>query len=382
MSPLPAVPADPTNQYADNAAAAVLGQKFFFDEKFSGPITAASDLGLVGDTQKVSCASCHSGAALDDERSDPSNVSKGTGVHTRNSPAVVNSAFYEWTNWGGRFSAQWELPLVVVENGAIMNGNRLQLVHRIMDAYEADYEAVFGAIPAAAAGFPAAGKPGVAEFDALSATDKDIANRILVNYSKALQAYMRKLVSREAPFDLLMAGDDGAMTEEQMLGALLFADKGCTECHSGPTFSDQGFHDLGVPQTGPGVPLTDDGRFANTPGLLSSAFNRDGVYSDATNTGKLQTIPAVLPDSWKGAFRTPSLRGVTLTAPYMHSGQLATLSDVLDFYEVGANANTGAGVPLADITISVTEKAQMIAFLGTLTGKPVPAALLEDHSPQ
>jgi cytochrome c peroxidase len=384
MSPLPAVPADTTNAFADNAAAATFGQRLFFDEKFSGPMTATGDtnLGAVNEVGKVSCASCHSGPALDDERSDPATVSKGTGLHTRNSPAVVNSAFYAWTNWGGRFSAQWELPLVVVENGAIMNGNRLALVHRIRTEYETDYEAVFGAIPDEVAGYPASGKPGVAEFDNLPAADKTIVNRILVNYSKALQAYMRKLVSREAPFDLLMAGDDNAMSEAEMRGALLFGKNGCMECHSGPTFSDQKFHDLGVPQTGANVPATDEGRFANTPALTGAAnlFNRDGDFSDDKNTGKLQTIPNPIPDSWKGAFRTPSLRGVALTAPYMHSGQLATLSDVLDFYEIGVNANTGAGEPLPDITISLAEKADMIAFLGSLTGKPVDAALVQDTS--
>jgi hypothetical protein len=146
MSPLPGVPADPTNAYADSAAAAALGQRLFFDEKFSGKLKIASDLGAVDDAAKVSCKSCHEGAALDDDRSDPATVSIGAGLHTRNAPSLINSSFYTWTNWGGRFAAQWELPPAVLENAVIMNGNRLALAHRVFDVYKADYEAVFGAL--------------------------------------------------------------------------------------------------------------------------------------------------------------------------------------------------------------------------------------------
>ncbi len=387
-SPLPAVPADPTNLYADNAAAAALGQRFFFDEQFSGAMKIDTDLGLTNDVKKVSCKSCHSGAALDDERSVPDNISKGTGLHSRNSPALVNSSFYTWTNWGGRFAAQWELPLAVVESGVIMNGNRLALAHRIFDVYKADYEAVFGALTAAigtdAVRFPATGKPKALPTDSdgvwegMAADDKVIINRILVNFSKALAAYTRKLVSREAPFDTFMGGDDAALSASALNGAKLFIEHGCLNCHSGAHFSDQSFHDLGVAQTGPGVLASDDGRFKDLPGLINSGLNINSVFSDKTDSGKLvglTTLPP--PDSMKGQFRTPSLRGVTQSAPYMHSGQFATLSAVIDFYAVGGSLDTGTD-QLAPFTITPQEKADLIAFLGTLTGKAVPDALLVD----
>lgn len=387
-SPLPAVPADTTNLYADNAAAAELGQRFFFDENFSGALKIDSDLGTTGQVGKVSCKSCHSGAALDDERSAPATVSIGADVHTRNSPSLINSSFYTWTNWGGRFSAQWELPLAVVENGVIMNGNRLALAHRIFDVYKADYEAVFGvlepAIGTTPARFPASGKPKPAApdpdgaWEGMAPADQVIVNRILVNYSKALAAYTRKLVSREAPFDLMMAGDDAAMTEPELEGALVFKAKGCGECHGGAHFTDNLFHDLGIPQTGVDhIPAADTGRFKDLPGLINSAFNRDKDYSDDKNTTLLDGLTLPPDVAFTGQFRTPSLRGVTQSGPYMHSGQLATLSDVVDFYKVGGNADTGTGV-LESFTISDQEKADLIAFLGTLTGKPVPAALLVD----
>jgi cytochrome c peroxidase len=390
-SPLPAVPADPTNMYADNAAAAALGQRLFFDEKFSGAMKIDTDLGLTGEVQKVSCKSCHSGAALDDERSSPDNISKGTGLHSRNSPALVNSSFYTWTNWGGRFAAQWELPLAVVENGVIMNGNRLALAHRIFDVYKTDYEAAFGEITAPlgdTARFPLAGKPKPAPtvevpnpadgvWEGMTADDRTIINRILVNYSKALAAYTRKLVSREAPFDTFMGGVDAALSASALNGAKVFVDKGCGSCHSGAHFADQSFHDLGVPQTGVGVLASDDGRAKDLPGLLNSPMNVNSVFSDKQDTGKLAGLALPAPDSMKGQFRTASLRGVAQSAPYMHSGQLASLSAVIDFYAVGGTLDTAAG-ELVPFAITPQEKADLIAFLGTLSGQAVPDALLVD----
>ncbi len=390
MSPLPALPVDTTNMYADSAAAAAFGQRLFFDEKFSGPLKIASDLGGVGATQKISCKSCHgTPVVLDDDRSNPDTVSIGADVHTRNSPALTNSAFYTWTNWGGRFASQWELPLAVVESGVIMNGNRLALAHRIFDVYKADYEGVFGAgsllaeIGSDAERFPPAGKPKASavdpdgDWEKMAAGDRTIVNRILVNYSKAIQAYLRKLVNRTSPFDAFMAGDDDAISASAKRGALLFSNLGCRNCHDGPTFSDQGFHDLGGPQTGPNVPATDDGRFVDAARLSASTMNIDSDFSDDKTTGKLAGL-ATIPDSWKGAFRTSSLRGVAASAPYMHSGQLATLSDVIDFYAQGPNANARAGEALVPFTISADEKAELIAFLETLTSGPVAAALLVD----
>ncbi len=390
FSPLEEVPPDSTNAFADDPDAAALGQRLFFDEKFSGPLKIDSDLGLIDQTGKVSCRSCHGSPLMDDDRSNPATVAIGAGLHTRNSPAVVNSSFYAWTNWGGRFAAQWELPLAVVENGVIMNGNRLALAHRIFDVYKADYEAVFGAltpeIGTDAARFPAAGKPKAAAIDPdgpwelMAADDRTIINRILVNYSKAIAAYMRLLVSRNAPIDQFAAGDDAALSDAAKRGVLLFDGKAqCSQCHTGPHFTDNGFHVLGVPQTGPNVPATDDGRFKDVPPLLTSTLNINSPFSDDTNTGKLGGLTNPMPDSFKGAFRTPGLRGVALTAPYMHSGQFATLAEVIDFYDAGGSVTTEAGL-LQPLGLTAEEKADLLAFLNALTGEGVAPALLTDTS--
>ena len=390
LSPLPPLPADPTNLYADNAAAAALGQQLFFDKRYSGALKVAGELGEVGDTGKVACSTCHLGGAMSDGR-EPFIVTKGTDLHTRNAPALVNSSFYEWTNWGGRFAAQWELPLAVAENPRTMNSTRLKLAHFIYDNYKDSYEAIFGALPAAldptaadAARFPATGKPGETAWDTTmtSMDDKAAINRIIVNYGKALQAYMRKLVSRNAPFDQYVASGGGNLSESAVRGSLLFVGKAkCSACHSGPFFSDNKFHNLGVPlaMIG-GVPVADDGRFADGAALKASQLNIDSAFSDKTDTGRLAALSNPTTDvTLHAAFRTSSLREVKDTAPYMHAGQFATLEAVVSFYNAGGGEPVTGSTKdplLTPLALSSAEQADLVEFLKTLSGDPVPSSLL------
>lgn len=382
LSPLPALPPNPTNAVADDAAAATLGQRLFFDARYSGPLTEASDLGMPGERGRVSCASCHSSSMMADDRSVPSNVSLGAGFHTRNAPAIANSAYYRWTNWGGRFSAQWELPPVVAEAPAIMNSTRLDVAHHVFDHYRTEYEAVFGAMEPALGTdlvrFPASGKPGQPAWDGMAAADQAIVNRIWINFGKAIEAYMRLIVSDDAPFDRFVAGDATAISESAKRGLRLFLGEArCISCHNGPTFSDDQFHNLGVAQTGPHVPMTDDGRFSSIGPLLSSAFNTAGAYSDDTTTGRLAGLVAPPPESTRAAFRTPTLRGVDETGPYMHSGQLATLEEVIGFYAAGGGtpASGTRSRLILPLALNDGDRADLLEFLRTLTGEPIPEAL-------
>jgi cytochrome c peroxidase len=389
LSPLPDVPPDPTNAFADDAAAAALGQAFFFDERFSGKLVVASDLGNAGDTGKISCGSCHNGPFMDDQRTAaPRKVSLGANFHTRNAPPAVNSVFYRWTNWGGRFSAPWELPIAVVENGAIMNASRLQVAHVIYDHYKTAYEAVFGTLDPAIATLPATGKPkaaGAVDGDWETMLDdgqRALVNRVLINFGKALEAYERQLVSGNAPFDQYAAGDDDALSDDAKQGLRLFLGKArCVNCHSGPLLTDDQFHNLGVPQ--PAAPGTiDDGRFKDIPGLLNSAFSSATSASDDTTTGRLVGLTNPPPAELKGRFRTPGLRGVAQTAPYTHAGELATLEDVVDFYDGGGGTPvSGTRDPLlVPLFLSAEEKQQLVAFLESLGGDAVPTTLTTDTS--
>jgi cytochrome c peroxidase len=397
LSPLPAPPADTTNAHADDPKAAALGQMLFFDKGYAGAIVVGDDgtnhgLGAVGQTGKVACASCHAvgTGTLDDQRSSPGNVSLGIKYGTRNALGLVNSAYYTFSNWGGKFDSQWSLAVAVAENLGTMASNRLQLVHLIHDKYQAEYDATFtppldaalAPTAADAARFPATGKPGdLGNFDNMTAADKQIANVIYVNYGKALQAYIRQMVSRDAPFDRFVAGDTAAISPSAIRGAKLFINKGCVTCHSGPAFTDNKFHALGVPQTGPNVSATDSGHYADVAALLASTLNSNGPFSDDTHTHRLDGL--VQDVSETGQFRTKSLRNVATSAPYMHAGQLATLADVITFYDAGGGTPpTGVTkdpliVPLG---LSTQDQADLVEFLNTLTGQPIPASLEIDTS--
>jgi cytochrome c peroxidase len=401
FSPLPGVPADPTNAFADDARAATLGQRLYFDPSYSGALAVGTDggngaLGNVGERGKVACVSCHASVSGDDDRTRPNHVSLGTDYGTRNALPVVNSSFNAWTNWGGRFDTQWSLPLAVAENGKIMGSSRLAVAHLLWNKYRADYDAIFpvpldlALDPAAAdaARFPAAGKPKAAMADPdgawelMTATDRATVNRIYANFGKALAAYLRKLVSREAPFDRFVTGDASAISVSAQRGFKVFTGKGkCNGCHSGPTFSDGSFHALGVPQTGERVPAIDLGRFNDVTGLLGSAFNSAGGYSDAPDAGKLTGLAQAA--TMRGQFRTSGLRGLGGSAPYMHSGQLATLDAVVAFYDQGGGAVVDGGTLdslVTPLALTSDERADLVAFLQTLDGAPVDPALLSNTS--
>ncbi|CAN5234731.1 cytochrome c peroxidase [soil metagenome] len=392
MGPLPAVPKDTTNKYADDANAAKLGQMLFFERSYAGAIVVGADglnggVGALGEVGKVSCSSCHLGTTMDDDRSTPNNVSLGINYGTRNTLSLVNSAFYSWTNWAGRFDSQWSLPIGVAENPATMNSTRLQVAHMIYAKYKTEYEAIFGPLDAdldptaaGAARFPAAGKPGQVAWDTgTTGPDQLIVNRIFANYGKALQAYIRLLVSRSSDVDKYVGGTYAALSTNEKEGARLFIGKAkCITCHSGPNMADTNFYSLVVPQTGAHVPAADLGRFTDVAPLLSSAFNTNGVFSDDATTGKLTGL--VQDASQKGQFRTKSLRGVGRSAPYMHSGQLATLEAVVDFYDVGGGDPGDAGAvkdsKLTALGLTAPEKANLVAFMKKLDGESVPSALL------
>lgn len=393
LSPLPPLGPDTTNRYAADPAAATFGQRLFFDAGYSGPIAVASTLGQVGEAGRISCASCHLGPGLVDTRSQPGTVSVGAGYLGRNSLGLINASYYKWVNWAGRFSAQWQLPLAVAENASNMNSDRLRVAHRIFDKYAADYQAVFGPLDPAlgtdATRFPASAKPKAnamaadGAWEAMTDADRTAVNAIYVNYGKAIAAYLRKLVSPTSPFDDFVAGRTAALTAEEVAGLKVFLGKGrCASCHKGPNFTDDDFHNLGVPQTGEHVPMLDNGRFADIPPLLASPFNDKGPFSDDRNTGRLDGLTATPPESTRGQFRTPTLRNVADSPPYMHAGQLATLEAVIDFYDRGGGepsvgTKDALMVPLG---LSATEKANLAAFLRALRTGALPAALLQDTS--
>jgi cytochrome c peroxidase len=383
------VPPDPTNAVADNPAAAALGQQLFFDARFSGPLAVGSDglngaTGPRGASGTVSCSSCHSpsqGGA--DVRSRPGNTSLGSSWTGRNAPSVYNAAYSRWQFWDGRRDSLWAQALGPVESPAEHNFSRLEVAHLIQQVYRAQYEEVFGAMPDLSDGqrFPSAGKPGTTAWAQMTAQDQDVVNRIFSNFGKSIAAYERKLVDRRSAFDRYMGGELTALPPAAVRGARLFVGRAaCNECHSGPNFTDDAFHNTGVPQVGATVPSSDDGRRNGIAGVLADPFNAAGPYSDQPDGYQLQTLPSgAALDRMRGAFKTPGLRGVARTAPYMHTGSLPTLHDVVLFYRDGGAPSGFSGVKdpaMQPLLLSDQDVDDLVAFLESLNGEPLPQPLV------
>lgn len=364
LSPLPDTPPpNPTNRVADNPDAARLGQMLFFDARFSKEGT-------------ISCATCHSpfhGFA------DVEATSLGNKRGTRNAPTVLNAAYNEWQFWDGRADTLWAQALFALEGEDEQAGTRLQYAHLIHRHYKTDYEAVFGTLPELedATRFPANGKPGDSRFDNMSEADQIAVNTVFANIGKAIEAYERLLISRNAPFDQYVAGDEAAITLEAKRGLKIFIGKGvCVLCHATPYFRDNDFHNLGIPQ---GRLPEDTGRFQGISELLKDPFNSSGIYSDDT-TDAARMLNLLEPRlEHQGEFKTPTLRNVALTPPYFHTGEFPTLASVIAFNDAGGTTNEFAGrsaTPIEPLHLSEQEKSDLVEFLETLTGEPPPAHLL------
>jgi cytochrome c peroxidase len=417
LSPLPSLPVDTTNKYRDSPAAALLGQKLFFEPRLAGPIQTGTrqegQLGAIGETGKIACRNCHMPESrwLFDIRSNnggaiPNATALGSLWMTRNVSSIVNTVFYvqprsgaHWRENDGFSDSEWFDAQSEPEGPPVQNGSRLQLAHVVFEHYRRDYEAAFPEWPldpglANYKRFPAAGSPytDTTNWNGLSSGDKEIINRILVNYGKAIGAYLRKLVSRNAPFDRYVAGDRDAISREAKDGLKLFIGKaGCIHCHYTPLFSDDDFHVIGLridTRLSPHADPNEVGRAFNqalicSPSVADGDFNVNGHFSDDPTTTRdgafcRQTIPV-------GLWRTKGLRQVAGTAPYFRDGQAATLEDVINFYDRGGDpVGTFLGGPkeIRPLYLSGEEKEHLKEFLKTLTGEPVPMQYLQDlHNP-
>ena len=391
LGPLPDLPPDTTNKYADNPMAAAFGQQLFFEKSYAGKLTMAEPtLGAVNDTGKVACASCHDVTHYwTDTRSKPNNMSQGVKWTTRNAPTLVNVAYYQWNSWGGKEDSLWYQGANGCESGVNFGGNRLEYAHMLYAKYRDKYNALFPVPldPALditapdAARFPVNGAPGttgstLAAWQGMTAADQDIINTIMANAGKAIEAYERRLISRNAPIDKYIAGDYTALSPAAKRGLALFIGKAaCVDCHSGPAMTDNKFHNTGVPQAGINTPAVDNGRFDEIPKTLSNNFNTASKFSDDQALGKAKLMNLTPTDDLKGQFRTGMLRQIEMTGPYMHTGSLQTLEDVMRFYNWGggdagfAGTKSAAMVPLL---LTDGEQADLVAFLHALTGDPPP----------
>lgn len=326
LVPLPQVPVPASDQLTPPKVE--LGKLLFFDPRLSGD-------------SSTSCATCHDPKLGWGDGGELSRGYPGT-VHWRNSQTVLNAAYltkWFWTGSAATMEAQAKSAMTGPLAGNMNPGlaeERLKQVPVYVDLFRKAYG---------------------------SAPSLDLALR-------AIAAFERTVVSRNVPFDRYLRGETSALTPEQQRGLSLFQGKAaCTQCHRGPMLTDETMHNVGVPPN-PAFAADPLRQIAmreriRSKGVAESvylAFDRDpGHFLDTRR------------DEDKGKFRTPPLRELRYTAPYMHNGVFLTLEEVVDFYNKGGGDDPfGTKSRLVKpLNLSPEEQRALVAFLDSLSGDEV-----------
>jgi len=267
----------------------------------------------------MSCASCHN-PSLGWSDGLKTAVGWGGQVLGRATPTVLNTAYNTQFMWDGRKKSLEDQALGPMKTPQEMNTDfavslaRLRGVPTYVNMFEKAY-------------------PGE------GVTEETIA--------KAIAAFERTVVVNDSPFDRWLAGDKKAMTMQQWRGFKVFTDAGkgnCAACHSGANFTDNGYHNIGLTRQGDGE--GDVGRYA------------------------IRKVASL-----KGAFKTPGLRDIELTAPYFHDGSAATLREVVEHYVRGGDDRTNLSPNMKPLNLSEQDKDDLVAFMKALTGKPKAVAV-------
>ena len=320
----PALAADlqPLPEPKFDAVQAELGKYLFFDARVSG------DAG-------ISCSTCH-----DPQKgwSDGQPLSKGypASEYFRNSPTLLNSAFKKRFMWDGRLDGSDMGTLVrdMITEAHTMNMDARLMHERVKQV------------------------PEYVEMWQKFRKDDPNGMRIF----NVIGEFTKSLMSKNAPIDKYLKGDQGVLSDEQKQGYALFKGKAnCVSCHNGPLGSDGNLHRTGVPEN----PAITAEPLRHITMLRHYSTNGMPNYMNThTDVGSY----AITKDAKdKGKFATPSLRDLKYTAPYMHNGMLGTLDEVVEFYNKGG----AAGGELKPLNLNDVEKRALVAFLGSLSGDPV-----------
>tara|TARA_B100001123_G_C15318520_1_gene1027063 strand:- start:438 stop:1727 length:1290 start_codon:yes stop_codon:yes gene_type:complete len=360
-----------SNRYADDETAVTLGHQLFFDKRFSV-------------NGQVSCASCHipekmfiDGLPL---------ATGGVATTDRKTMTIIGVSVSPWLFWDGRKDSLWSQALGPWESAAEHGGNRLQYARLIVEHYGDSYRSIFGQLPKLEDGtrFPANASPNSSDaaervaWENMSAEDQDAISTVFANMGKAVEAYQRRFLPARARFDAyveeVLASSNGipqprSLSKQEEEGLRLFiSEEGgrCIQCHNGPLFSNNEFHNTGVPPLEGRTP--DRGRAAGVEAVLADEFNCLSKFSDAdpNSCEELRFVKSSGPEL-EGAMRTPSLRNITHLAPFMHQGQFSTLKDVLMHYKEAPQSLIGH-TELTPLQLDDRQLASIQAFLSALDG--------------
>ena len=358
-SPNPAT--DVSNRYLHNAAAANLGQRLFFDKRFSR-------------NAQVACASCHQPGK---QFADGLAVATALGIGTRNTPSLLGAANQRWFFWDGRKDSLWSQALAPWENPLEHGFTRTEAVKLLAtdEQYASQYQTVFKSILPSdlpqhlnQAATPIGDLAQLQAWKQLPDATRQQTDQIYANMGKALAAYMATLQVPPSRFERYLQQLNQADTQvpilntQELAGARLFVGKAqCLLCHSGVQLSNLGFQNIGS-----GVMGKDSGRSAVLDEVRVDRFNCLGEFSDA-KPEQCAELNYMTRDRHAvvGAFKVPSLRNIANTAPYFHDGRFASLEKVVAYY-VSVSHDSAIDKDLPPINLSVDEQRQLVAFLQTL----------------
>jgi cytochrome c peroxidase len=362
LASLGPMPADPSNRFADDARAAALGERLFSDTRLSG-------------NGKVSCATCH---LPQKDFQDGTPLAHGVGTTGRRTMPIAGTAHGAWFFWDGRTDSQWSQALGPLESAVEHGGTRTQYAHTVGAHYRTEYEAVFGRLPSLD-GLPAQAGPVAdtawrAAWSRIPAARQSDISRVYANIGKAIAAFERRIEPAPTRFDRYVDAEvagrahdsTSSLSEDEVAGLKLFIGKAnCVNCHNGARLTDDHFHNTGVPASSL-VAAVDSGRTVGVRQALAAEFACTSKYSDAKEDDCAELRFATTDgEELVRAYKTPSLRGVADRAPYMHAGQIATLSEVIDHYDRAPKAPFGHS-ELKPLKLSAQERRQIEAFLRTL----------------
>jgi cytochrome c peroxidase len=337
--PLPKA-GDAGNELSGNRSAIALGKKLFFDPRLSV-------------NKSVSCATCHDPKKAFSDGLPVSKSLDSTNPLTRNSPSLLNAAHERWYGWDGASDSQWSQALRPLLDPREM-GLSMDKIKKIVSA---EKDILF------------------AYRTTFVDPNLDTSEVVSVNVAKAIGAYVTTLYSEKSSFDRfrdnLERGDlvkAASYPLNAQRGLKIFIGKGqCDLCHAGPMFSNGEFGDTGIPFfVRPGV--VDSGRHGGIEALRRSPYNLLGAFSRANEKTKQKTLYVDLQHRNFGEFKVPSLRNVSKTAPYMHSGSHTTLEAVVNHYsELNTDRLHADGDQiLKPLKLSEQEKSDLVAFLKSL----------------
>ena len=334
---LDAPPRDPTNALAGDPRAQALGHRLFFDTRLSA-------------NGAIACATCHKPEL---GFSDGLQVSVAIGVTRRNAPSIVGMGYSPWQYWDGRRDSLWSQALSPLEDAAEHGSNRVAIVRVVANdpGHREAYEALFGSLPEIDDAMPANAGPlmdarGQAAWLGMAEADRGAIDRAFSNIGKSLAAYEMLMVPGSSRFDRYVAALNGgdpsgldALSAAERRGLDLFIGAGqCTQCHNGPLFTNNAFHNTGQ-LSRPGH-LPDVGRSQGLREVLEDPFNCLSEFSDDRSACAELEFARVGPENI-GAMKSPSLRNLGFGAPFAHAGQHKTLREVLEHYDEAPDAMIG-----------------------------------------